>query len=211
MHYPFGAAAGPGLLRNDGSWVAGPPGRDWPGRTPLVAVGSNAVPGVLHAKLAAAGATSQAGVVPFLPTRLTGVAVAHSAHISPGGYVPTTPLAGGAGPLTLVVSWFTAVQLAALDRTEPNYVRTALPRSCGLPGAQAYVSRWGVLAPGGEPVAPTSQAHIHRILAVDPELATCLPIGEPEAAVAALREPATAELVRKRLTALGWVRPTGLR
>lgn len=209
--YPFGAAAGPGLLRADGSWVAAAPRRDWPGRTPLVAVGSNAVPEVLYAKLAAAADTCPLREVPFHPTLVTGLGVAHSAHVSPGGYVPTTPLAGPATARRLVVSWFTAGQLAALDRTEPNYVRTALEPSCGVPGAEVYVSRWGVLAPGGAPVAPTTQAEIHRILARDAELRQLLPLHDAQAAVAALRAPGVAEQVRSRLQMIGWVRPTGLR
>jgi hypothetical protein len=207
--YPFGATAGPGLLRADGSWVDAVPGRGWPGRTPLVAVGSNAVPEVLYAKLAAADCPPRD--VPFDPTPVSGLDVAHSAHVSPGGYVPTTPLAGPATARRLVVSWFTAGQLAALDRTEPNYVRTALEPSCGVPGAEVYVSRWGVLAPGGAPVAPTTQAEIHRILARDAELRQLLPLHDAQAAVAALRAPGVAEQVRSRLQMIGWVRPTGLR
>ena len=210
VDYPFGAAAGPGLLRADGSWVAAAPRRDWPGRTPLVAVGSNAVPEVVYAKLAAAAATCLREV-PFRPTLVTGLGVAHSAHVSPGGYVPTTPLAERGRTRRLVVSWFSAEQLAVLDRTEPNYVRTALAPSSGVPGAQVYVSRWGVLAPGGAPVAPTTQAEIHRILAEDAVLGDRLPLGDPEAAVAALRAPGVAEQVRSRLEFIGWVMPTGLR
>lgn len=208
--YPFGTAAGSGLLRADGSWVDAAPGRDWPGRTPLVAVGSNAVPEVLYAKLAAA-VTCPLRDVPFDSRAVTGLDVAHSAHVSPGGYVPTTPLAGSGRALRLVVSWFTAEQLAVLDRTEPNYIRTPLAPSCGVPDAQVYVSRWGVLAPGGVPVAPTTQAEIHRILAADAELGRLLPLDDPQAAVAALRAPGMAEQVRSRLQAIGWVRPTGLR
>lgn len=208
--YPFGAAAGSGLLRADGSWVDAAPGRDWPGRIPLVAVGSNAVPEVLYAKLAAAAATCPLLDVPFDSTPVTGLDVAHSAHVSPGGYVPTTPLADQGRTRRLVVSWFTAEQLAVLDRTEPNYVRTVLAPSSGVPGAQVYVSRWGVLAPDGAPVAPTSQAEIHRVLARDVELARRLPLGDPHACVAALRAPGVAEQVRSRLRLIGWVRPTGL-
>jgi hypothetical protein len=208
--YPFGAAAGSGLLRADGSWVDVAPGQDWPGRIPLVAVGSNAVPEVLYAKLAAAVATCPLGDVPFDPTPVTGLGVAHSAHVSPGGYVPTTPLADRGRTRRLVVSWFSAEQLAVLDRTEPNYVRTALPASAGVPGAQVYVSRWGVLAPGGTPVAPATQAEVHRVLAGDAELGRLLPLDDPQAAVAALRAPGMAEQVRSRLQVIGWVLPTGL-
>jgi hypothetical protein len=221
--YPFGAPAGPGLLRADGRWVEGVPRREWPGRTAVVAVGSNGVPGVVHAKLTAAGV---AGDVPFLPCVVRGLGVAHSAHVSPGGYVPTTgfaepPAEPPAGPpaeppagLALVLSWFTDRQLAALDATEPNYRRLPLPAGCepgsGVDHAQVYVSRWGVLAPAGKPVAPTTQAAVHRVLATDASLRALLPLGDPEATVAALRDPDLAGRVRRRFAALGWVAHTGI-
>ncbi len=206
--YPFGAPAGPGLLAADGSWADGTPGREWPGRTAVVAVGSNVVPDVVHAKLAAADVAGDD--VPFVPCELCGLGIAHSAHVSPGGYVPTTPFAETGAVATLVVSWFTGPQLAALDATEPNYSRVRLPAACGVPGAQVYVSRWGVLAPAGEPLRPTTQAGVHGVLAGDAGLAAMLPLAGPESTVAALRDPLTARRVRERLVELGWVLPTGL-
>jgi hypothetical protein len=174
----------------------------------VVAVGSNGVPGVVHAKLAAAGVV---GDVPFLPGEVRGLGVAHSAHVSPGGYVPTTAYAEPGAVLTLVVSWFTTEQLAALDATEPNYTRLPLPGAPGdLADAYVYVSRWGVLAPGGEPLAPTTQAEVHRVLGADAGLRALLPLADPEATVAALRDRAVAERVRSRFAALSWVARTGL-
>lgn len=212
--YPFGAPAGPGLLRADGRWVEGTPRPDWPGRTAVVAVGSNGVPAVLHAKLTAAGVADD---VPFLPCVVHGLGVAHSAHVSAGGYVPRTAFAGPPpGPpveLALLVSWFTDRQLAALDATEPNYRRLPLPAGCKsspeVAGAQVYVSRWGVLAPAGKPLAPTTQAAVHRLLAADAGLRTLLPLDDTEATVTALRDPALAGRVRRRFAALGWVARTG--
>jgi hypothetical protein len=221
--YPFGAPAGPGLLRADGRWVEGMPRSEWPGRTAVVAVGSNGVPSVVQAKLHAAGV---AGDVPFLPCVLRGLHVAHSAHVSPGGYVPTTafavppaeplaePPAEPSAELALVLSWFTDRQLAVLDATEPNYRRLPLPAGCApgpeVGGAQVYVSRWGVLAPAGKPVPPTTQAAIHRLLATDRRLRALLPLGDTEATVAALRNPDLAGRVRSRFAALGWVAPPGI-
>jgi hypothetical protein len=175
----------------------------------VVAVGSNVVPAVVHAKLAAAGV---AGDVPFLLCRVHGLGVAHSAHVSPGGYVPTTAFAEPGSALRLVVSWFTDRQLAALDATEPNYHRRRLPLPGppGLPHAYVYVSRWGVLAPGGAPLPPTTQAGVHRVLASDAELRGLLPLADPSATVATLRERVVAGRVRARFRALGWVAPTGL-
>lgn len=221
--YPFGAPAGPGLLHADGRWVEGMPRREWPGRTAVLAVGSNGVPAVVHAKLTAAGV---AGDVPFLPCAVRGLGVAHSAHVSPGGYVPTTAFAEpAAGPAVdqpaeppsepaLVVSWFTDRQLAALDATEPNYRRLPLPAGCatgpGVAGAQVYVSRWGVLAPAGKPVPPTTQAAVHRLLATAAGLRALLPLGDPEETVTALRDPVLAGRVRRRFAALAWVARTGI-
>ncbi len=173
----------------------------------MVAIGSNGVPGVVHAKLAAAGL---AGDVPFLLCQVRGLGVAHSAHVSPGGYLPTTAFAAPGSVLTLVVSWFTDRQLAALDASEPNYRRLPLPDSSGAAGASVYVSRWGVLAPGGDPLPPTTQAGVHRVLAADAELRDLLPLDDPRAAVAALRDRAVAARVRARFAALGWVARTGL-
>ena len=207
IDYPFGTPTGPGLLLADGSWVDGAPGREWPGRTAVVAVGSNVVASVVAAKLDAAGV---AGDVPFVPGDVRGIGIAHSAHVSPGGYVPTTSFAETGALATMVVSWFTDAQLAALDATEPNYSRVPLPADCGVPGAQVYVSRWGVLAPAGEPLRPTTQAEVHEVLAGDAGLAALLPLADPESAVSALRDPLTARRVRERLVAVGWVLPTGL-
>ena len=197
----------------------------------MVAVGSNGVPGVVHAKLAAAGV---AGDVPFVPCEVPGLGLAHSAHVSPGGYVPATAFAEPGSVLTLVVSWFTAEQLAALDATEPNYHRLPLsgPLGAGGPGgpadpsdpadpgapadaddladAHVYVSRWGVLAPGGKPLAPTTQRDVHHVLAADAGLRALLPLADPEATVAVLRDRAVADRARTRFAALGWVARTGL-
>jgi len=206
VDYPFAVPARAGLLTADGGWSRLPEDLDLSGRTAVVAVGSNAVPAVVAAKLAAACA---GGWVPFQPNEIRGVAVAHSAHVSPGGYVPTTALADVHSVLTLVVSWFDDAQLTALDDTEPNYRRSALPAGCGVLGAMSYVSRWGVLAPGGAPLAPTSQTDVFRRLRVDPLLAEWL-AADDATVVEALREPGLALRVRERFAALGWSRPTGL-
>lgn len=205
VDYPFGAPAEPGVLAADGGWspLAGPADTD--DRTAVVAVGSNAVPAVVHAKLRAAGV---GGAVPFATTQVRGVGVAHSAHVSPGGYVPVTAHALPDAALVLVASWFLPEQLAALDATEPNYVRVPLPVAAP-PGATVYASRWGVLAPDGAALLPTTQAEVHWRLRADPDLADWLP-GDADAVVEALRDPGLAERVRDRLAALGWTRPTGL-
>lgn len=210
LDYPGTPAPAAGVVGADGGWTA-LEGAPVPqplvaGRTCLLAVGSNRSPRVLHAKLHAAGA---AGSVACVPYELTGLGVAHSAHVSPGGYVATTPYAATGAVVLVVASWFDAAQLAALDATEPNYDRRPLPPAViGAPeGAQAYVSRWGLLAPDGVPLAATTQARVHAVLARDPVLAAMLPLPSPLATVEALRDRSTRDAVRRRFAALGWVRP----
>ncbi|CAN5821170.1 hypothetical protein BH20ACT6_BH20ACT6_00880 [soil metagenome] len=213
LDYPGSPATVPGLLTRDGDWreLGGDPvpGRLRRGRVCVVAVGSNAAPQVLAAKLRAAGVPVEVALV---PCRLDGLAVAHSAHVSPAGYVATTALAAPGERTPVVASWFTDDQLTALDATEPNYTRRALPTTVtGAPtGAETYVSRWGVLAPGGVALAPTTQRDVHRLLATDPELAGLLPRDDGPATVRALLDPPVRDRVRQRLVDLGWVSPTGL-
>ena len=214
LDYPGPPIDAAGVLEADGAWSELGAGQPLPsslvsGRTCVVAVGSNGSPPRLHAKLAAAGVVDRVAMV---PCEVTGIGVAHSAHVSIAGYVATTPHALADSRVRVVASWFTAEQLAAVDATERNYDRLRLPGSVrGAPdGAQAYVSRWGMLAPGGEPLAATTQAQVHASLAGDPVLAELLPLGDPAATVAALRERVTATAVRERLRETGWVLPTGL-
>lgn len=144
-----------GVLRWDRSGFVLEPGPgDVRGRTPVAAVGSNASPGVLAGKLAVLGA----GEVVVELRRLAGVLVGHSAHVSPGGYVPAAPYVGD-GATQAVVGWFDARQLAALDATEPNYVRRNLDA-----GVDVYTSRWGVVAVAGVPVPLTAQEKLLALL-----------------------------------------------
>lgn len=213
LDYPGPPIDAAGVLEADGAWSELGAGQPLPsslvsGRTCVVAVGSNGSPPRLHAKLAAAGVVDRVAMV---PCEVTGIGVAHSAHVSIAGYVATTPHALPDGRVRVVASWFTAEQLAAVDATERNYTRQRLPAGRGAPdGAQAYVSWRGVLAPGGVALAATTQAQVHAALAGDPVLAELLPLGDPAATVAALRERVTATAVRERLRETGWVLPTGL-
>ena len=213
LDYPGPPIDAAGVLEADGAWSELGAGQPLPsslvsGRACVVAVGSNGSPPRLHAKLAAAGVVDRVAMV---PCEVTGIGVAHSAHVSIAGYVATTPYALPEGRVRVVASWFTAEQLAAVDPTERNYMRRRLPAGRGAPdGAQAYVSWRGVLAPGGKPLAATTQAQVHAALAGDPVLAELLPLGDPATTVAALRERVTATAVRERLREAGWVLPTGL-
>jgi hypothetical protein len=140
-----------GVLRWGGDGFVMAPGLgDVRGRTPVAAVGSNASPAVLVRKLAAMGS----GEVVLEVRELAGVRVGHSAHVSPGGYIPAAPYVGEGGT-RLVVGWFDQQQLALLDATEPNYLRRRLGA-----GVDVYVSRWGVVAVAGAPVPLTSQQQL---------------------------------------------------
>ncbi len=214
LDYPGPPIDAAGVLEADGAWTELGAGQPVPesmtaGRTCVLAVGGNGSPPRLHAKLAAAGVADRVAMVPY---EVSGVGIAHSAHVSVAGYVATTPYALADGQVRVVASWFTAGQLAAVDATERNYTRQRLPDAVrGAPdGAQAYVSWRGVLAPGGVALAATTQARVHEALAGDPVLAEMLPLGDPAATVAALRERVTAIAVRERLREAGWVLPTGL-
>lgn len=224
LGYPWSPTSVAGRLDADGVWrelgddlgddPGDDPGQKLPeplrlGRTCVVAAGSNGSPTALLAKLRAAGVSPEVALV---PCELTGLAVAHSAHASPGGYIATTVYAAAEVRGRFVASWFAPDQLAALDATEPNYRRSALPGSVSgvLAPAEAYVSRWGVLAPGGTPLQPSTQRRIHQVLAGDPVLARLLPLADGPATVHTLRDPEIRRTLHQRLVELGWVSSPGI-
>ncbi|MFE2041856.1 hypothetical protein ACFXAZ_13175 [Streptomyces sp. NPDC059477] len=129
-------------------------------RVPVLAVGSNACPGQLRRKLAESGITTP---LPLVKTRVTGLGVGVSAHISRMGYVSASPFAAPGTVRELFLTWLDAAQLAAVDASEGvplpdgNYRRAWLPAphvrieladGRTLPGAFAYVNRRGVLHDG---------------------------------------------------------------
>jgi hypothetical protein len=179
------------------------------GRTAVVAVGSNAAPGVLRRKF---GAT----VVPFLPMVVRGLGAGHSAHVSVPGFVAAAPFAAPGLVIELVVSLFDEAQLAVLDATEPNYTRCVVAASAdGWDGLlSAYDSHWGVIAePGGAPVPLATQADLLARLRQrwEPYPHVVGPTAEPAAVLAGW---AASEKRRRRareeLAATGWARPSGL-
>jgi hypothetical protein len=137
-------------------------------RTAVVAVGSNASPVVLHRKLSRRGV---GGDVPFLAGTVTGCAVGHSAHVSLPGYVAAAPYRCAEAGTPVYVSLLDDRQLAALDATEPNYVRRelrctddalVLDGTASIASFHLYDSRWGVIAPPGEaPLRLASQEDLH--------------------------------------------------
>ncbi len=102
---------------------------------------------------------------------LRGWAVVHSAHVSPYGSVPATlvPQAGAEAAVHVLV----LDDPAPLDVTEPNYDRVTLTgldlevdRLGRLERVEAYLSKWGPLEVGGQPVALGAMAQEDLLRAV---------------------------------------------
>jgi hypothetical protein len=229
--YPWSPAAESGLL-TEGRFTpmdAAELVRRAAARTPVVAVGSNASPVVLHRKLSRGRA---GGDVPFLAATLAGCGVGHSAHVSVAGYVAAAPYRWEGASTPVYVSLLDDRQLACLDATEPNYVRRELscddvPLEVGgdasrIGAFHLYDSRWGVIAPPqAEPLRLRTQEELHAHLRAHwppyPELLERTgdaPAGQAAGARAVIdRLAADADLrtrVREALRESGWVRPSGL-
>ena len=207
--YPGTPAPGSGVLDGDRLWL----GRDLDrldDRTMVLAVGANAAPSVLAAKLLRAGV---AGAVGMVRAEVEGLGVGHSAHVSRGGYIPAGPYAADR-VASVVGLWVTPEQLAAIDATEPNYDRIALRGSdhslrleLGRPPStyDVYVSRWGVLAADGVPLRLGTQRELFARLGGDPALAGLAPWDDVEGAVRVLADSAARTRMREALVAAGWV------
>ncbi|MDQ0579293.1 hypothetical protein [Streptomyces rishiriensis] len=171
LSYPGAWPTGSGLLRGDELL---PLDRlTHPGRTPVVAVGSNASPAQLRHKMAEFGVSS---TVPMVKARVTGLDIGVSAHISRPGYVPASPIGAPGVMRELFVIWLDPEQLALIDATEPNYDRVLLlapgfgvelENGEALLDAFAYVNHHGVLHHGdGAPRRhPGQRALITELLA----------------------------------------------
>ncbi|MFF7353790.1 MULTISPECIES: hypothetical protein [Streptomyces] len=123
-------------------------------RVPVLAVGSNACPGQLRHKMAEFRIASP---VPMVRSRVTGLDVGVSAHVSRLGYVSASPVKSAGPARELFVIWLDRCQLDVIDASEPHFrrawlpepeVRVELPDGSALAGAYAYVNRHGVLHDG---------------------------------------------------------------
>ena len=133
------------------------------GRTPVLAIGSNASPEVLVGKL---GGVMHSGL-PVAPALVDGLLVGHSAHVSTRGYLAAAPAPRAGVVAAITLTWCDADQVDQLDASEPNYRRLPLPGSMcrrlgdagTVPGVQLYVSAHGLLADDGEvlPLRPQAQ------------------------------------------------------
>ncbi|MGH3468968.1 MAG: hypothetical protein ACRDQF_14705 [Thermocrispum sp.] len=174
-------------------------------RRPVLAVGSNAAPAQLLHKL------GPSAVLPMTLARVGGLAAGVSAHVSHGRYIPAAPIAAPGELHRLLVLWPDDQQLAALDRTEPNYRRTVLGpqftvmlRSGGR--CEVYVSRWGCLLDGGgQPRRLGSQRDLlAAVLAGSAELRALF--GQtPQDFVAAAAHADRRARAREIFAAAGWV------
>ncbi len=215
LDYPGTPVRDRGVLDGDRFW----PGRRLASvdtRRLVLAVGSNADPAVLAGKLLRAGATEPVSMV---LARVVGLAVGHSAHVSPGGYLPAAPYAS-AVTTPVVGLWLTPEQCAAVDATEPNYRRIRLPAArwpLAIGSGEApheydvYASKWGVLAPdGGRPLPLGGQVALHSRLSGTAAVADLAPWSDPDAVVAALADSDLRSRVRQALADAGWAVDAGL-
>ncbi len=99
-------------------------------RTPVLAIGSNASPGQLRHKMAEFGIESP---LPMVRSRVTGLDVGVSAHVSRMGYVSASPVSAPGTVRELFLLWLDAEQLAVIDASEGvsmasgNFDRAWLP------------------------------------------------------------------------------------
>ncbi|MFJ8938992.1 hypothetical protein ACIRL0_25260 [Streptomyces sp. NPDC102365] len=190
--YPGAWPAESGLL--DGDRLLPLTRRTFPGRVPVLAVGSNASPAQLRHKMRQYELSSP---IPLVKARVTGLEIGVSAHVSALGYVSAAPFRAPGHTRELFLTWLDPAQLAAIDASEgvtrPSgaYDRVVLPAtgfrvepepgdprgphdssdssSSGgsLDGVHLYVNRHGVLQDGtGTPrVHPGERRLLTQLLA----------------------------------------------
>ncbi|MFF3487879.1 hypothetical protein ACFYXC_32040 [Streptomyces sp. NPDC002701] len=158
--------------------------RTFPGRVPVLAVGSNASPAQLRHKMRQYELSSP---IPLVKARVTGLRIGVSAHVSAMGYVSASPFRAPGHTRELFLTWLDPAQLAAVDASEgvtrPSgaYDRVTLPADGfrvepewgePLDGVHLYVNRHGVLHDGtGTPRAQCGQRELlSRLLAESPRL-----------------------------------------
>ncbi len=208
--YPWPVPPVTGVIRPDG--IAGgelPSPAVLAGRTPVVAVGSNASPDVLVRKL---GDLLESGL-PVAPAVVEDITVGHFAQVASRGFVAAAPALTPGARSELAVGWFDEAQLARLDETEPNYRREVLTSSCTwaggeVDGGQVYVSDHGLLADEGEVLPLRPQAEVLAWLAERlPHLAEDLT--HERLTDHGLRERVRLALIERRLVADPWAAPAG--
>jgi len=130
------------------------------GRTPVLALGSNASPAQLRRKFAGLD-----GHIPVSRATLFDHVVVYSAHFTRYGALPATLYEYAGGITFIAITWLDAAQLARMHETESvgvnyDYVELAdarLEHDGALPETSigrigAYVSRLGMLRHNGQPI-----------------------------------------------------------
>ncbi|KOV57215.1 hypothetical protein [Streptomyces sp. MMG1121] len=193
-------------------------------RVPVLTVGSNACPGQLRHKMVESGIDSP---VPMVRSRVRGLDVGVSAHVSLCGYVSASPVKSPDASRELFVIWLDRRQLEMIDASEGvplpegNYrrawlpaseVRVELPDGAVLAGTYAYVNRHGVLHDG----AGAPRPHPGQRPLLSELLAGSAPLRElfgltPEEFVARIRADRALSALGTRLFAeQRWVTESGL-
>ncbi|MFI9248817.1 hypothetical protein [Streptomyces sp. NPDC053069] len=194
-------------------------------RVPVLAVGSNACPGQLRHKMAEFGIGSP---LPMVRTRVTGLDVGVSAHVSRLGYVSASPVKSPRALHELFVIWLDRRQLEVIDASEGvplcdgNFrrawlpapdVRIELPDGSVLPGAYAYVNRHGVLHNGSDTPRrhPGDQrALITELLAGSAPLRELFGVTPEEFCMRARRDAALCARGTRLFAEQKWVTESGL-
>lgn len=211
----FLAAADPAMLESLLARAGAAPISD---RHLVLAVGSNASPAVMRRKLERGGVST---VVPFVEVAVTGIAVGHSAHVSPPGYIPATPYGDATSAVTLMATLLDDAQQERVDVTEPKYRRRLIDGdSCqfsleglGCPDAVwLYESVCGVLTAPDGPVPLTEQRRLIGLLRQSMDGWGDL-VGEGTGEEVALRlaaDPGLREASREHFARAGWAADSGL-
>lgn len=188
-------------------------------RNPVMAFGSNCSPAQLLDKFA--GLPRRHRVVPVMRGVVRGLAVSHSPHISPSGYLPYALVRSDPETeLRIFLLWLDPEQLRVLNRTEPNYRLDIVDRfpivvetGDTITSYHAYRGRWGALrAPGSDlSIAPSSQSEILGILRATGWFADLVGKGEPGQLVSRLAgDPLLRDRIRRELASRGQVNGDGL-
>jgi hypothetical protein len=171
-------------------------------RIPVLAVGSNAAPAQVRRKLAT---PDRPILVPITAVWVRGLSVGVSAHVSKAGYVPATPVPDPSAKSRMWVTWLTAEELAAMDKTEPNYDRMYVPSACSvelISGQKVadcwlYVSRHGFLTErSGKPRKLIDQHGLISGLLVDVPVLTTLAGRSPKEWVNHTRDAGVRDEIR---------------
>ncbi|MEG3614157.1 hypothetical protein [Isoptericola haloaureus] len=142
-------------------------------RHAVVAIGSNAAPGVMHRKFTRLGVST---TVPMVHGTLTDVSVGHIPRVNPAGYVAAVPRSAPDVRSAVVVSLLTPDQVAALDVTEHSYVRRTGTDGLHLAGHDGtwslYVSEIGAISGDDGSALPLgTQSELWELLHLDSALA----------------------------------------